>query len=67
MEMHPDPDPRIPHIETLKAQGYTVDYSLEYKMCDEKRAIAEAKRTRKKRAELWQGKATAKEADLKEM
>jgi hypothetical protein len=67
MEMHPDPDPRVPCIEALKAQGYTVDYSLEYRMSDEKRVIAEANRARKKRAELWQGKARAKETQPKEM
>jgi hypothetical protein len=65
MEMKPDP--RIPCIETLKAQGYTTDYSLEYKMTDEKRAIAEAKRKRKKRAELWQGKTKAKETQPQEL
>ncbi|GHU56256.1 hypothetical protein FACS189442_4690 [Spirochaetia bacterium] len=65
LDMHPDPDPRIAHIEALKAQGYTADYSLEYKMSEEKAKFADIKRERKKRAELW--KAMAKETKPKEM
>ncbi|GHU73397.1 hypothetical protein FACS189450_13110 [Spirochaetia bacterium] len=57
LDMHPDPDPRIAHIEALKSQGYTVDYSLEYKMSEEKAKFAAIKRERKKRAELWKAKA----------